>query len=315
VATQERHVRESRIWAIIGLGQIGTSIGLALRRQCSGLAAFGGRLVGYDPDGGSAAASHAAGAVEVLVASPEAAAKGAELVILAAPAGDIPGLVASLAPHIASGSVLTDVASAKTVVVEAMDRHLGVHGNYVGGHPMAGREQPGPAGACADLFAGRTWVVCPGPRTSSAALAKAVELAKGVGASPVKMAAPDHDRQVAWTSHLPYITAVALARAVKGGLTRQPVQRLLAAGGLLDGTRVAASSPRMAGDYCRLNREPLLEALAEMATELDVLRRALEESERDETVLVPLLAAAQAWRVSLPARLAEPQAGSGGERP
>ena len=314
MAAQERRARESRVWAVIGLGQIGTSIGLALRRQRPGSTPFGGRLVGYDPDDRAAAASRASGAVEVLAASPEAATAGAELVILAAPAGDIPGLVESLAPHIASGCVLTDVASAKTAVVQAMDRHLGTHGNYVGGHPMAGREQPGPTGACADLFIGRTWAVCPGARTSRTALAKAFELGRAVGAVPVEMAASDHDRQVAWTSHLPYITAVALARTVDKRLRRRPPARLLAAGGLLDGTRVAASSPRMAGDYCRLNREFLLEALAELAAELELLQGALADTEHDETALVPLLAAAQAWRASLPERLAAAGAGSGGEQ-
>jgi len=293
--------------AILGLGQIGSSIGLALR--CAGLA----EVVGYDPDPGAAAASLAIGAVDELSATgPAQAVAGAGLVVLAAPVGAIPGLVDDVASELAPGAVLTDVGSTKAGIVAAMDNALGDQGCYAGGHPMAGGEGRGPAAASAGLFRERRWAVCPGPRSSAGAIQAVTNLAVALGARPVLISPEQHDEQVAWTSHLPYLVAAALALSVARQVGDPARPDLLAAGSLLDGTRVAASDIQMAGDYCWANRGHLRGAIRDLRAQLKRLLELLTDDPDDEADLRQLLGSARDWRMTLAARLPGAAAQNGG---
>jgi prephenate dehydrogenase len=289
--------------AIIGLGQIGASVGLAARRvTCAE------RVIGYDVDPAAAAAALAMGAVTELADDLAGAVAGADLVVLAAPVSQTIRLVPDVVKLLPPRAVLTDVGSTKGPVVKAMEEACGSSGRFAGGHPMAGTEAQGPSAARADMFDGCRWVLCPGLHTRGDVVHSLRCFVSALGGRPVVMDAWAHDRQVAWTSHLPYITAAALCLALAEGTNGN--RPSLCGGSLRDGTRVAASNPAMAGDYCMANRGPLSDGLAMMIAKLEGLRDALAAA--DEPRLLESLALARDFRASVsdilpPAPTAEAQ--------
>lgn len=240
---------------IIGLGLIGSSVGLACRAR--GLA---GEIRGAD-----AAADHrdhavALGVVDVAVADAADAVEGADMVLLAVPVGAIAPLLERIVPHLTSGAVVTDVGSVKGVVASAMERLL-PSGNGVPGHPIAGRETSGPQGASAELFTGAKCVVTPTGSTDHAAVERVRALWRAMGSEVLQMRPECHDEIFAAISHLPHIVAYALMGAIldlEGGENLQA----LGGGGLRDFTRVAMSHPVMWRDICLANREPILKMIA-----------------------------------------------------
>lgn len=256
--------------ALIGLGQIGCSLALALKSQGKL------RITGYDLSTQVSCQALRLGAVDQLAASAGQALEGAEVAVLATPVSSIVEIIREEARGLGQCRLVTDVGSVKGPVVRAMDSFLGPDGPGVGGHPMTGNEIPGPGGASKDMFAGATWVICPGEESRPDALGLARALAARAGALPMTMSPGDHDAQVARSSHLPYIVAASLARAAggRGALS-------LVGPSLRDGTRVAGSSPAMAGDYCYLNRQNLLEEVRIMEQELGLVRDMLQRGDRE----------------------------------
>lgn len=275
--------------AIIGLGQIGASLGLAVRR--AGLASS---VAGFDIASEAAQHSLSLGAVDLVTSSAEAAARDADLVILAVPLGAMMPLIARLAPVLRPDAVITDTGSAKTGVIAAMDAALDGSGGYVGGHPMSGNEGSGPGSAAAELIVGCRYVLCPGPRTDARALSRLRSLLAAIPVTVIEMPGWIHDRRVAWISHLPYLVAVGLCLGIQQGLAGDEVAFSLAAGAFADGTRTAGSGVTMAGDYCFANRSQLVEALAGVRTEIDSLVAVLEGADRSQ--LDSLLARARGFR-------------------
>jgi prephenate dehydrogenase len=267
--------------AIVGLGQIGASFGLAARASSAA-----SRVCGYDvnPDAGRTALE--TGAVTDLAETVEEAVTRADLVLLAAPVLEIVRLVGMLAPYLGPRCVLTDAGSAKEAVVAAMEAAPGCNARCVGGHPMAGSERPGPGAARPDLFQGRKWVLCPGPSTRADTLQTLRSFVSALGAVPLIMDAADHDREVAWTSHVPYLSAVGLCLGMAAQKSGGDRWRLIGSG-LRDCTRVAASDPVMAASFCISNRNHVAAALR---TDLDSLNRILEAvDEGDHQGLLELL--------------------------
>ncbi len=289
--------------AVIGLGQIGASVGLAALR-----ASLASRVTGYDIDAHSAAAALAAGAVTDVAASLAAAVAKADLVILAAPVRQIVAMIPEVAQSLPPRAVLTDVGSTKSPVLEAMEQALGGSGRYAGGHPLAGHEQAGPSAARVDMFDGCRWVICPGPGTRGDVVHSLRCVVSALGARPVIMDAGEHDRQVALTSHLPYITAAALCLAIAEG--RGESRPTLCGDSLRDCTRVAASDPSMAGDYCLANRGPLAAGIDTMIAKLEYLRHALVAA--DEAPLHAALCRAREYRASISGNLPAPTHAAGG---
>lgn len=261
--------------AIIGLGQIGSSMGLAVKE--AGLAR---EVIGHDINPGSADCSVAMGAVNSLASSPEDAARGSDLVILAVPVGEMASSIQRVAGVMEAGSLLTDTGSFKGDVVATMDRLAGGRTGYVGGHPMAGCDLSGPESASAATILGCRYILCPGPRTGDQDLRRLHAFLEAIPVSPVVMSPSDHDRRMAWVSHLPYMTAVGLCLAVENGLCEDAEALDLVAGSFRDGTRVAASDPAMAGDYCFANRARVVTALRALCGELEQMATALEAGDR-----------------------------------
>jgi prephenate dehydrogenase len=243
--------------AIVGLGLIGGSLARALT-------AAGWRVIGHDrPRVLRAAAS--AGAIAVAAASLRAAVADADIVVLAASPAANRRLLGTVRRVLRVGAVVTDVGSVKrSICGDARRLRLD---QFVGGHPMAGRETSGFLVSAADLFRGRWWILTPGPGTAPAAVRVARRLARAAGARPIVMAPEEHDRVVAFLSHVPQVLAWALLAATRS----DPVaaRRLAVAGpAFRDMTRLSRS-PRP------LWREILRENAPEVRRALAALRAAL----------------------------------------
>jgi len=248
--------------AIIGLGQIGGSIARALGQV------RGWWRVGYDLDSATALAARAAGAIDQLAESLEAACAEADVAVLATPVDTLPALVEAAAAALPKGAALLDTGSTRGPVTAALEAAAARGIRAVGGHPLAGGEGHGFAASRADLFAESTFTLSPvgGPVPEVVA-----GLIRDLGARPLEVGPERHDEALARTSHLPYLVAVAL-RDLGGTAAEQG----LSGPGFRDMTRLAASDARMAGAYVRANRRAVGEAWRSLRESVD---RAIAELE------------------------------------
>jgi prephenate dehydrogenase len=246
--------------ALLGTGLIGASIGIGLR-------GLGWTVVGWDPDGTSGQGAVRCGAVHRLADSVEEALVGADLVVLAGP----PIAIEEQLRTLQTDALVTDVAGVKAPMVAA-GRHLK---RFVGGHPMAGRESSGPAGASGSLFRGATWVLTT-DHASPTDLRAMEEIVTELGAIPVLMDSADHDSAVAAISHLPQVVASALVNRV----ARHPTALDLAAGGFRDITRIALSDPAWWTDVLVENRTALSSLLRGLGDDLRTWADLIESEDR-----------------------------------
>src|SRR6185312_1070780 len=230
--------------ALVGTGLIGASIGLAAARN-------GTRVAGWDPDPAGLAA----------------AVDGAELVVVAAPIGQLPATVATVLAE-AGDATVTDVGSTKSSVVAAAAGSR----RFVGGHPLAGSEARGAEHANADLFQGATWFLTPTAQTEAHRHRLVHGFVGELGATPVAIDAEAHDRLVALTSHVPHVLANVIANQLGGARIEGHDPLLNAGGALRDMTRIAGANPRIWVDILLDNADAVAAALAEH-------RRRVEQAE------------------------------------
>jgi prephenate dehydrogenase len=254
--------------ALLGCGMVGGSWMAALRK-----AGAVGRVVGYDRLASHAKRARSLGLVDEVAVDAPSAVDGAELVVLAVPVRASREVLALLAPRAGTARLITDVGSTKSDVLAAAAEALPDLSRFCGAHPMAGTEKSGPDAADANLFAGKLVLLVPGAHTSKETLALLESLWTAVGARTRTMDAVEHDRAMAWVSHLPHAAAFALAAAI--GAVADEVAGLCG-GGFVDTTRIAASDPTMWRDIFLANREPLLSALGGLSAELSALTDAIE---------------------------------------
>ena len=252
--------------AIIGMGLIGGSIGLALRKKRAAL-----KVIGYDPARGVCDRACRIGAIDQCYDALGDTVRDADLVILATPVGAMQRLLQELAPVLSPGTVVTDVASTKVQVINWAQELLPANVAFVGGHPMAGREVSGIDAADATLFRERIYCLTPTARTCPAAVSKVCSLVEILGARVRFLAAPAHDEQVAAISHLPFLASVALMNTVAEDDTWHDAA-LLAASGFRDASRLAAGSPEMYRDICLTNSPTIVGWLDKYIESLQVLR-------------------------------------------
>jgi len=245
--------------AVVGLGLVGGSLARAL-------SAAGHEVVGYDRAAVRRAAA-AAGAIASAAPSLGEAVAGADVIVLAASPAVNRRLLPEVARAAPARAVITDVGSVKRgICAEARRRRLL---RFVGGHPMAGRERSGFASSSADLFRGRRWILTPEAQTDPRAVRAVRAIVRAVGARPVVMDPAEHDRVVAFLSHVPQLVAWALQAAAESDAVAS--RRLGAAGpAFRDMTRLARS-PRP------LWREILRENDVEVRRALAALGRALRQ--------------------------------------
>ncbi len=279
--------------AIVGVGLIGGSLGLAWRHR--GLDA---ELVGIDLSEENLHLALERGAIDRGVTDFREGVAGADLVVLCTPIRAMLEIASELSSLLAPGTVVTDVGSTKRVITEHMEKVLPDGVYFVGGHPMAGSEQAGIRAADPFLFENAVYILTPGTKTMPAVTRSVAELLSLTGCEVIYMSAAEHDLCVAAVSHLPQIVAVSLARTVGdmdgevGGILR------LAAGGFRDTTRVAASPPMMWQDICVTNRDMILQVLGKYREALGRLERFVAEG--DTTFLAEEFRCARRVREAIP---------------
>ncbi len=268
-----KSLRQTRV-LIIGLGQIGGSLGLDLVADN-----VVGEVVGYDPDLSVLDEAGRLGVIHAAVATPEAGIGRADIVILAAPLRQIIELLPLVARQINASTLVLDVGSTKRRLREEAAR-LGIATRYVGGHPLTGTEGFGLAAAQRHKFAGVEFVLSPTRETTQECLTLAAALVRGVGAKPLVLDADEHDRLIAVTSNLPYLLSLALVRLAAERAVRQPEIKRLIAGSFRSATRVAASAPDLPLDMFLTNTDNCVIALDEIIGHLESLKtliRSLDE--------------------------------------
>jgi prephenate dehydrogenase len=249
--------------AVVGVGLIGGSVGLAARRRLRA------SVAGYDPDPGALAAAVDRGAVGAAAATVAEAVDGADAVVVAAPVGALPEAVGAALAAAGDTCVVTDVGSTKRAVAAYSEDQ-----RFVGGHPLAGAEASGVAHAREDLFEGATWYLTPTSRTSGLLYERLHRLIASLGARPAAIDADTHDRLMAAVSHLPHVIANVLVAQATRALGEG--ETLPATGpSFRDATRVAGSNPRVWTDIYLANRDALVEQIDETVTRLQEARAAL----------------------------------------
>lgn len=255
---------------VIGVGLIGGSFALALKK-----AKRVKQVVGVGRSRRNLKDALRFGVIDRAETDAAAAVAGADLVLIGAPVGQMPGIFARIAPALSPQTVVTDAGSTKQDVIAAARRHLGAHfPMFVPAHPIAGTEHSGAAAAFAELFRGRNLILSPQPETRPAALRLVRSAWQACGARIVRLDAAEHDEIFGAVSHLPHVVAFALMHQLG---RRRDARRLLAfsGGGLRDTVRIAGSSPEMWRDICIANREALLPLLDGSIAELGAARDAL----------------------------------------
>jgi prephenate dehydrogenase len=253
--------------AVFGVGLIGGSVAFAARRVFPSAV-----LVGIDRDDVVTAARQL-GAINV-GATDLAAVAGADLVVLAAPVRENLHALQRLPALLAGNALITDTGSTKRAMVEA-GRALPARLQFVGGHPLAGAARGGIEASRADLFERRPWVLTPDLATPRATVDRLAAFTRGLGASPFELDPETHDHVLAFTSHLPQLTASALMHVVGEAVGENGLG--LSGAGLADTTRVAASPARIWSDICATNVDQILPALDRLIETLQHTRRQLAE--------------------------------------
>lgn len=277
--------------AIVGLGLMGGSLGLALKQRqlCR-------QVVGLVRRNEAAREAEAVGVADFATTDPAQALPDADLIVFSTPVRTIVQQLGEWASLYKSGAVITDMGSTKQAIAQAMSAlPPGVH--PVGSHPMCGKEQAGLEAAEAALYQGAPWIVTPLERTPPGATRLIFDLAEAVGAKPRLLAADRHDKLVAAISHLPHALATALVLAAQQVAEDDPAVWEVAASGFRDTSRVAASDVTMMLDILLTNGSAVGQMLALARQQLDQLAQALAAG--DEETLRALMEQAARQRQAL----------------
>jgi prephenate dehydrogenase len=253
--------------AIFGVGLIGGSFALALKK-----AGAVEQIVGVGRHLTTLQRARELGIIDVIATTVADAVADADLILIAAPVAQTGAILASIAPHLQAGTIVTDAGSTKSDVALAARTALGSKiGQFVPGHPIAGREQNGPEAALAELYTGKKVVLAPLPENSEADVARVAAAWQQCGALIHRLSAQQHDAVFAAVSHLPHVLAYALV----DDIANKPHAASLfqyAASGFRDFTRIAGSSPEMWRDISLANQGALLEELDAYLVQLTRLR-------------------------------------------
>ncbi|MFO0968031.1 MAG: prephenate dehydrogenase [Gemmataceae bacterium] len=250
---------------IVGVGLIGASIGLAAKNRRLFRSVRG---VGRNRETLQRARDR--GAIDELSLDLRPLLADSDVIVFCTPVDRIAEQVLEAAPLCPATTLLTDAGSAKARIVSAVENRLPSGASFVGSHPLAGSEKRGPDHADANLFAGRWTVVTPTPRTPAAALERTTAFWHGLGSRVKVMTPEEHDRALAFTSHLPHLLASALAGLLP------PELHDLAATGFRDTTRIAAGDSGLWTAIFEHNSAALGLSLRALEDRLGEFRRALE---------------------------------------
>ncbi|QUL36864.1 prephenate/arogenate dehydrogenase family protein [Erythrobacter sp. JK5] len=262
--------------AIIGLGLLGGSIGLALRERAPGIA-----TTGFDADPNVRAVATDRDLVGTVCETPGEAVAEADLVILCVPVGAMGDAARAFADALPEGAIVSDVGSSKRHVAEALAEALPGH-TIIPAHPVAGTEQSGPEAGFATLFANRWCILTPPADAEEDKVEVLANFWRGLGARIEIMDAEHHDLVLAVTSHIPHLIAYTIVGTASDleDVTRSEVIKY-SAGGFRDFTRIAASDPVMWRDVFLSNKTAVLEMLGRFTEDLTALQRAIRSGDGD----------------------------------
>jgi prephenate dehydrogenase len=273
--------------AVIGVGLIGGSFALALKqaKQVS-------HVVGVGRNAANLKTALERGIIDSTAPDAAAAARGADLVLVATPVGQYLGVFGLLRD---TKALITDGGSTKRDVIAAARKALGAGiSRFVPAHPIAGAEKSGAAAANADLFRGKRVVLTPLEENSKDSISRIEQAWKACGANVSRMSAEEHDAVLATVSHLPHLLAYALVHEVAG---RDNSEQLFsfAAGGFRDFTRIASSHPEMWRDICVANRDRLLKEIEKFSVKLEQVKKLLDNPAQLEKLFAEARAARDKW--------------------
>jgi prephenate dehydrogenase len=272
--------------AIVGFGLIGGSIALAIRERWPPV-----RITAVDRP---PVLAHAAGSGAIdRAAQTIADLAGSDLVVLATPVRENVRLLPEIAAILAEGAVITDVGGTKRDIVKAAGALTGSPAAFVGGHPIGGAEHGGFAFARADLFRARPWILTPDGSSPARAVDRLSGFIRSLGARPTTMEAEEHDRLMAFLSHLPQLTISALMEVVGDAAATRGLR--LAGRGLVDSTRLASSPADVWRDVCAANAVDIGVALDLLIARLQQLRVGLSDASTVDAVFER----ATHWRTEL----------------
>ena len=257
--------------AIIGVGLIGGSFALALKKQ-----GFKGKITGMGRNKKKLIKAKKLGIVDNYTTEYSKGIKDADLILLAVPVGQFETIVRNIRHNIKEGTTVTDVGSVKAQIVKKLEPLMpeGVH--FVGAHPIAGKECSGVNCASADLYENARCIITPSQNTNKNALRKIIRLWKTVGAKTTLMEPEEHDVIFAAVSHLPHVVAYALVN----GIIKVDEAILHHGGkGLRDMTRIAKSPAELWRDICSHNKKNILKSLKMFSSSLSHITKLIERSD------------------------------------
>lgn len=279
--------------AIIGLGLIGGSVGKALKSKNPAL-----RIIGIDVKTEIIETAKQLAIIDDGTTSIQKGIQNAELIYLAVPVQVIPEVLSRMLPHLKKEVIITDVCSTKENVVDIMKKSLPDTAHFVGGHPMAGSEKWGLEGVDELLFENAAYILTPDKLTDSHALTVVEDLVKSLGAKIIYLSPEEHDKKVAAVSHLPHLIASTLMYTVGHLEAEKAGYFMLAAGGLRDTTRIAASNGELWSGILLQNEKAVLPLIKEFKKSLNQFERAIKKQKPKS--LKKLLVQARLWRCQLP---------------
>lgn len=263
--------------AIIGLGLLGGSIGLAVQEYLPGVA-----TTGYDRDPATRLRAAERGLVGQVHETAADAVREADLVVFCVPPRAMGEAAAEIADALPAHALVSDVGSSKQSVIKALKEALPNHA-IIPAHPVAGTENSGPDAGFAELFRNRWCIVTPAEDANKLLLTELVEFWEALGANVEIMDAQHHDLVLAVTSHLPHLIAYTIVGTASDleSVTQSEVIKY-SAGGFRDFTRIAASDPTMWRDVFLTNKDAVLEMLQRFSEDLTALQRAIRVGDGDQ---------------------------------
>lgn len=281
---------------IIGVGLIGGSIALAIKKEHPGV-----YITGYDLNEQNCRLAEKMNIIDECLPSFEKEAAASDLIILACPVEEVEQKICQLAElPLKPEAIITDVGSTKVKIMEksAVLREKGAV--FIGGHPMAGSHKSGAGSARRHLFENAFYILTPAGNTTEEKVCELKSWLKGTGANFVVMEPEEHDMVTGVVSHLPHLIATSIVRQVKKHAGANERVRWLAAGGFRDITRIASSSPAMWRDVVKHNQSSLLSLIDEWIDEMEYVKDLVQSGDQDD--IYSYFADAKKFRDALPVR-------------
>ena len=283
----EEEMERTRVVSIIGVGLIGGSFGLALKKK-----RLVRQVIGIGRHIHKLKEAKRLGAIDRYTTDFGRGVKDSDIVMIATPVSQIPIIIKKILPHLKDGCIITDVGSTKGWVVKKVQKILSKSSgrgrkpkvSFIGGHPMAGSEREGVRNANADIFSDTACVLTPVNRNGRKAVKVVADLWGRIGAKILLLKPEEHDYLVAYTSHLPHALATSLANLIGKVRKEDPRVSRIIAGSISDMTRIAVSNPEMWTDICISNSAAISESINVIVRHLEKFKRLIEKKSKKELI-------------------------------